>query len=241
MTDEDFEVRAAARVEARREAYDWPFLTQRAGDIEAHWAELKARKPAMFNGRVLVQHRGEFAGDVLRAGYFETSYAAFIAWTRMGYPPSPPASLRNGFAMAALRTRDGAYLMGVMAAHTVQAGKIYFAAGTPDPGDVTGDGEVDLAGSALRELEEETGLLPGEYSAADGWRLVMNRNRIAFMRDVVIDLPAEQARELIRDRLSRQAEPELSDIAVARSPADIDPERMPVFMQVFLRHAFANP
>ncbi len=206
-----------ARIEARREPYDWPFLTERAAEIAAHWQALKAGKPAMFDGRVMLQHRGEVDGDVFRAGYFELAYSGFIAWHRWGFPETPGARVRNGFAMSALRSRDGAYLMGVMGEHTANAGRIYFAAGTPDPDDVLADGTVDLAGSALRELEEETGLLPGEYEAADGWRMVMNDQRIAFMRDVTIDLPADEARALILSRLSRQDEPELADIAIARS------------------------
>jgi len=128
--------------------------------------------------------------------------------------------------------------MGVMANHTVNAGRIYFAAGTPDPGDVLADGTVDLAGSVMRELEEETGLLPSEVSVGEGWRIILSDERVAYMRDLVIDLPGEEARTLIRDRLSRQSEPELADIVLARSAADIDEARMPLFMQVFLHDVF---
>ncbi len=122
--------------------------------------------------------------------------------------------------------------------HTVNAGQIYFAAGTPDLDDVLADGTVDLAGSLLRELGEETGLRPDEVSPADSWTAVLTDGRVAFMREVLIDLPADEARALILQRLGTLPEQELSDIAVARSAADIDEARMPLFMQAFLRHAF---
>lgn len=225
-------------VEARRVDFVWPFMHERADEIAAHWQALKAEKPAMFNGQVLLQCRGEINDDRFSADYFELDFASFIAWHRWGYPQQGAARIRNGFAMGALRSRDGAFVMGVMADHTVNAGRIYFAAGTPDPSDVLADGTVDLAGSVMRELEEETGLLASEVSVGDGWRIILSGERVVFMRDLVIDLSGEQARALIRDRLSRQSEPELADIALARSAADIDEARMPLFMQVFLRDVF---
>jgi 8-oxo-dGTP pyrophosphatase MutT (NUDIX family) len=236
---------AISRVEARIGAYDWPFALERAADIAAHWAAATAEKPRMFNGRVLLQFSGEVRGEVFDARYFELDYATFLAWHRWGFPETPGAdnrgaTIRNGFAMGALRTRDNAYIMGVMGEHTANAGKIYFAAGTPDPKDVLADGTVDLAGSVLREMEEELGLAASEVEARDGWRIVLGRERVAFMRDVFIDLPADEAAALIRGRIARQADAELADVAIARSAADIDDKRMPVFMQVFLRHAFAD-
>jgi 8-oxo-dGTP pyrophosphatase MutT (NUDIX family) len=229
---------AISSIDARLVGYDWPFMTERRADIAAHWDRLNVDKPAMFNGQVLLQCRGVVDGDVFRADYFQLDYASFIAWHRRDYPQIPGAQIRNGFAMGALRTRDGAYLMGVMGQHTANADKIYFAAGTPDTGDVTADGRVDLAGSVMRELEEETGLMAHEVTEGDNWRVVLSDERVAFMRDVFIDLPAAEARALIMDRLSRQEQPELDDIAIARSVADIDRARMPVFMQTFLTHVF---
>ncbi len=219
--------------------HDWRFTSERAGEIAQLWGELSRDKPAMFNGRVLLQSRGDVIGDRFEADYFETDYAAFVAWLRWGAPQPDAAHIRNGFAMGALRSRDGAYLLGVMGGHTYNAGKIYFAAGTPDPSDITGHGEVDLAGSLLRELAEETGLTADEVSVGDDWTLVLSHERCAFLREVRLDLPADEARALIRDRLSRQAVPELSDIAIARSAADIDETRMPPFLQAFLKAAFA--
>jgi 8-oxo-dGTP pyrophosphatase MutT (NUDIX family) len=231
---------AIRRVEARLTPFSWPFARERAADIAAFWSQMTAAKPAMFNGQVLMQHRSEVEDGVFRADYFQIDYATFMAWTRWGFEQMAGAQLRNGFAMGAIRTRDNAYLMGVMGAHTANAGKIYFAAGTPDLGDVTAEGAVDLAGSVMRELGEETGLRPDEVTAGDDWRIVLSRERVAFMRDVYVDLPADEARALILARLSRQAQPELADIAIARSAADIDAERMPVFMQFFLRDAFKD-
>ncbi|MGL4494690.1 MAG: NUDIX hydrolase [Beijerinckiaceae bacterium] len=225
-------------IDARLEALDWEFPKLRRHDIDAEWQRLVADKPKLFNGRVLLQHRGEIRDGVFHAGYFETDYADFLCWQRFGNPGRP---MRNGFAMAALQTRDGAFLLGEMAAHTTNAGKIYFAAGTPDRNDVTDDGRVDLAGSVMRELEEETGLASHEVAVGQGWAVVMDAVRVAFMRPVRIDLPAVEARALVRDRLARQQDAELADIVIIRSASECDQDRMPVFMQRYLRHALAQP
>ena len=223
-------------VRARIEPYTWDFAQERRADINAFWQNLVAGKPKMFNGRVLLQHRGVIRDGVFDAGYFETGYAAFLAWQRFG---CPAPAMRNGFAMAALRANDGAFLLGEMGAHTANAGKIYFAAGTPDLNDVRPDGTVDLAGSVVRELQEETGLTADEYQAGTNWTVVLSAVRAAFMRPVGIDLPAEAARDLIRARLARQSDPELADIVIIRSAAECTQERMPSFMRTYLRHAFA--
>lgn len=224
-----------ARVDARIEPHDWAFAREQAGSIEAHWARISADKPAMFNGRVMLQHRAAIRDGVFEAGYFETDYAAFLTWRDAGHPG--PA-IRNGFAMAALRARDGAFLCGKMGAHTANAGKVYFAAGTPDREDARPDGTLDLAGSVTRELGEETGLDVAELAVGEGWTAVIEPGRIAFMREVRIDLAAEAARALMLERMKHLAEEELSDIVIVRDLAETEKHDMPVFMRRYLAHMF---
>lgn len=223
-------------IDAVIEPYDWPFVRDHAEAIEAIWARESEGKPQLFDGEVLIQHRGLIEGRMFRAGYSLTRYKPFLAWNRLGHPPP---QVRNGFAMAALRSRDGAYLLGEMGAHTANAGKIYFAAGTPDRDDIV-DGRVDLAGSAIRELCEETGIRVGEIDVGSGWTAIFGPVRVAFMRPVFIDLPATEARALMLDRMRHLDEQELADIHIIRSASDLDEARMPLFQQAFLRHAFGG-
>ena len=236
------DIMAIDRIEARLTPWDWPFLRTHRAEIDDHWASLSQGKAELFNGRVILQHRshtriGEDGARIVEAEYFETDYAAFVARKHLA-PASDP--VRNGFAMAALKANDGAYLLGIMGGHTFNAGKIYFAAGTPDLDDVRADGTVDLEGSVLRELEEETGLRRDEVSIRTGWEAVTGRHEIAFMRHVGLDLDAESARAEIMARIARQMEPELAGIAIVRSVSDIDAERMPPFMQAYLRWVFGS-
>ena len=132
----------------------WPFAVERRAEIDAHFEDARRERPGIWNGQVLVMHRHRFDRDVLEGAFLQTDFASFMTWRDWGFPE---AGVTNCFSMGALRTSDGAWIMGVMAPHTSAAGKIYFPAGTPDPDDVV-DGMVDLAGSVIREVAEETGL-----------------------------------------------------------------------------------
>jgi 8-oxo-dGTP pyrophosphatase MutT (NUDIX family) len=119
-----------------------------------------------------------------------------------------------------------------MAAHTANAGKIYFPAGTPDLNDVR-DGEVDIAGSVAREVEEETGLTAADYQVSDHWDCVVAGPLIALMRNLQSDLDGETLRQRIEMNLARQAVPELARIHLIRSRRNISPA-VPAYMAAFL-------
>ncbi|WP_237478476.1 NUDIX hydrolase [Lichenibacterium dinghuense] len=202
----------------------WPFAEERAADIAAHWAAALARKPRMFDGRVLLMHRGAVEADAggrrtFRGAYLETSFSAFLFWRDVGLPP---AGVRNGFGMACLQAADGAFVLGEMGGHTANAGAVYFASGTPDPSDVR-DGRVDIAGSIGRELGEETGLDPAALAFDPGMTLVMDGCRVGFMKRVRSPEGAEALVERIHAFLARDPEPELARMHVIRSAAEIGP------------------
>lgn len=216
-------------VEPRR----WPFADERRADIDAHFAARRRRTPAIWNGRVLLLDSWRLADATLRGRFFETAFADFVAWRDWGFPDR---TVTNCFGMAALRAADGAFLLGVMAAHTVNAGRIYFPAGTPDLSDIV-DGRVDLAGNVTRELAEETGLTPADIDVAPGWHAVLAGAGIAMMRLVDVRQTAADLRACILEHLARQSEPELADIRIVRAPCDFDP-MMPDFVTAFLTHAW---
>src|SRR4029453_639950 len=148
--------------------------------------KLAAAKPSLFNGRVLIASERCFDHGVYRATYIPADYASFLAWRDFGWPDK---SVSNGFGMAALRSADGAYVLGIMGAHTANGGVIYFPGGTPDLADVTPEGEVALPGSVLRELEGGTGLGAAAVEASDTWTAIIDGGRTALMREVRTKMP----------------------------------------------------
>jgi 8-oxo-dGTP pyrophosphatase MutT (NUDIX family) len=225
----------AARIEARCEPFHWCWAAENREAVVANWAEKTANKPQMFNGRVLLIQRYEEDGDIVRPVYFETDFADFLGWRDLGYPDP---GIANGFAMGALQGSDGAYVCGVMAGSTSNAGRIYFPSGTPDRSDLRPDGSVDLGTSVVRELQEETGLTEHEGRVADHWIVVRHWPAVAFLRPILFAEPAEEIAQRIRAAIAQQEYPELADARVIRGPDDIDDARMPVFLRSFFRWAF---
>src|SRR5579864_2116243 len=146
----------------------WPFAQARRADIAAHFVERQREKPAIWNGRVLIGRNPVFTEDRFSAEYFETDFANFLAWRDWGFPDR---DIFNGSGMGALRSADGAFVLGEMGPHTANAGRIYFPSGTPDPDDVR-DGMLDIEGSVVREIAEETGLTADDYTMDARWSCV---------------------------------------------------------------------
>jgi hypothetical protein len=224
-----FPVVRLAHAELRFAPRPWPFAKERRAEIDAHFAGLSRDNPHAFNGRVLMLHTFAIENAVLHGAYYETDFASFIAWRDWNWPDE---SVRNCFGQAALRAADGAFLLGVMGAHTMNAGRIYFPSGTPDPKDIVGD-EVDLDGSVLRELTEETGLTLADVSLATGWHAVLAGPRLAMLKPVRSPLSADELRARILAHMAGEAHPELADVRIVRGPSDLD-DMMPEFIRDYL-------
>jgi 8-oxo-dGTP pyrophosphatase MutT (NUDIX family) len=212
----------------------WPFAQARRADIDAHFADRQREKPKLWNGRVLLARNPVFTENSLTADYFETDFASFLAWRDWGFPDR---DVFNGFGMGALRSADGAFLLGEMGQHTANAGRIYFPSGTPDLDDVR-NGAVDIAGSVAREVEEETGLTEADYTASEHWDCVVSGVAIAMIRTLRVDMPGEALRARIETAIAPQHQPELSAMHLVRGTNDFT-AAMPRFVTAFLEQEFS--
>src|SRR4029077_10935031 len=223
------EIVALERVEIAVVPWRWDFAHARADDIARHFAARQREWPALLNGRRLLLHRLTVENGVLRGFSFETDYASFLAWRDWG---CPDPGVFNVFAAAALQAADGAYLVGRMAPFTSIAGQWLFPCGTPDPEDISA-GMLDLAGSARRELFEETGLDIGALQAQPGWTLVRDNGFVGLLKRVTANESAEDLRARIARYLAGEAQPEFSELRILRGITDIDPD-MPRFLRAYL-------
>jgi len=206
----------------------WPFAQARRAEIDAHFAQ-RRREREIWNGRVLVARNPVFADRRFSADYFETDFASFLAWRDWGFPDR---DVYNGFGMGALRSSDGAFVLGEMAGHTASAGRIYFPSGTPDLDDVR-NGAVDIAGSVVREVAEETGLAEADYTAEAHWDCVVSGVSIAMIRILNVDMPGEALQARIEANLAGQHHAELAAIHLVRGKSDFT-AAMPLFVTAFI-------
>jgi 8-oxo-dGTP pyrophosphatase MutT (NUDIX family) len=231
----DIQIVELDHVEIAVEPWRWEFAHRRREEIDLHFAARRRKQPALWNGRVLLLNRYAIEKSVLRGASFETDYASFLAWRDWDLPD---AGVFNVFAAAALRSADGAYLVGRMAPSTSVAGQWLFPCGTPDPKDIGAAGTLDLAGSVGRELFEETGLDIGTFEAEPGWTLVRDGGFIALMKRLIAGESAETLRARSVRHLANEAQPEFSDIRLLRGPADFDPA-MPRFLTAYLARVWS--
>lgn len=232
MTDAAFAF--VDHIESAYHERTWGFAQERASEIDDNWRKLCAQRSGVFDGRVLVADRWsveERAGQrVLVTRHFATNFRNFVAMRDWGFPDP---QVRNCFAAAALISSEGDWVLGQMSAQTANAGRVYFPCGTPDMDDV-GGARVDLAGSVLRELKEETGIAPHEVATDDGWTIIFENGRIACMKIVRSPLTTQALASRVRDFLAAEKDAELSGVHIVRSRDDIRPGPMPPFIVAFL-------
>jgi 8-oxo-dGTP pyrophosphatase MutT (NUDIX family) len=228
-------IHRVTELDLKLERRPWPFAEQRRGEIDAHFALKREQKPKLWNGRILLGRNPAFSATRFRAEYFETDFASFLAWRDWGFPDT---EVFNGFGAGALRCTDGAFVLGEMADHTANGGRIYFPAGTPDLDDISGL-SVDIAGSVAREVEEETGLTPSDYRAAGHWDCVVAGRLVAMVRVLEVALSGEALRAKIEANLASQHWPELSAIHLVHGAADLTPA-MPLHVTAFLQAQLAS-
>jgi 8-oxo-dGTP pyrophosphatase MutT (NUDIX family) len=225
-------VRPVAGFDCRVAARSWPFAETNAAVIAQYWEEAKAATPTLFNGRALVAQDLAIDGGMLRATYVEIRYSALLYWRSLGFPTSVGAFIAFGDGVVV--SRDGAVLMAEMGRHTANAGGIFFPAGTPDPSDVRGD-RLDLEGSILREFEEETGIGADLARPTEQRWALIDGPVVSCARRIDVDLDGEDLLAQVRGFLSSENEPELAEVILVRSMADIDRARVPAYAQALLR------
>jgi 8-oxo-dGTP pyrophosphatase MutT (NUDIX family) len=224
------QVSAVRTFHARVVDAPWPWAQDNAEEIARHWAERSAQQPSLFDGRVLVARDLAIQEGVLESRHVVVPFSALLYWRDRAFPE---AGACNAFGAAVVVSSDGAVLLGRMAAHTANAGRTYFPAGTPDLGDVRGEA-LDIEGSILRELEEETGLRSDQVRPAEERWLIRDGAIACCARRIDTGLSARELADLTRAHLLREKEPELDGVLLLHRQREVDPVTVPAYVRALL-------
>ncbi|UJW86693.1 hypothetical protein [Devosia sp. SL43] len=197
----------------------WPLPDALRAEVRSCWARLLAANPHLWDGRIIGVSTPRIDADgILRAEAREDAYSAFLTWRDADFPE---IGMHNLFGSSLVASNDGALIYGVMGADTANAGRVYPPGGSLEPRDVLPDGRVDVAGCTDLELEEETGLVPGD--ARKGMLVaVFDGPRISLGQMYHFDETAERLVARVRANLETQEHRELADVVVVRSGAEAE-------------------
>ena len=203
-----------------------PTTSPATGSIGRH------RRLSFFNGAVYLMHDHSIGGDVLSGTFFKTDFATFLYWRERASPATQ--IVREAFGASIIRSAEGYVLLGRQAPGQLNSGRVYPPSGVIDDGDVR-DGMIDLDANIRRELREETGLDDRSVQRQPGYIAAFAGRQIAIGVEWRSELPAVALRERILAFTRAQSEPELDDIVIVRTQADIDESTMPRHARVLLR------
>lgn len=190
-----------------------PFHLENRAAAEANWQAEIAANPALYDGRMVFQHRLSLSEGVVEGEGYVVPYSTFLLWRRQ---PLGQGGF-HVFAFPVIASADGALIAVRMGAHTANAGLVYCAAGSLDPHDIV-DGQCDIAGNMVREVREETGLDLGEAATDGRFFASYARRRLTIARLYRFDLPAGAILDRIAAHMEVDEEKEIAGAVAIRSP-----------------------
>jgi 8-oxo-dGTP pyrophosphatase MutT (NUDIX family) len=203
-----------------------PLETGKAAEIAANWRREIALKPALFDGTVVLLSELSWHDARLTGRCHAVRYATFLYWRRN----RAIKGAGHAFAHAMLVAADNALVAIRMAAHTVNAGKVYFAAGSFEPEDFPG-GRVDLHRNMRREVLEETGIDIGAARRGRRHHVLATARGTVIFRRYHLDADADDIAETISRFIASDEAAEIAEPVIIRPgelPAGLMPHMQPL-------------
>ncbi len=185
------------------------------------WQAGLSEHPTWFRGEVFTIAEIRQSVDRIEFGLARTDYAHYLATVKGLIDPQVACQVLYGAAI--LRTRDNHLVFGEMGPETTYAGRLQGIGGGISDKDIENH-QVDLPGSVMRELYEETGvntaeLIPRWLKTGGPYHFVvvvyearlasdlatLNRNYARFVKDLESVGEAPEFRELVSLPATRDA------------------------------------
>ncbi len=208
-------------IDVRLDPGPHPIQHDRARAIAENWEREKALKPALFDGTVVLLSELTYAEGRLSGRCHAVGYSTFLYWRK-----DRVATAMHAFAHAMLVSSDNALVAIRMAEHTVNAGRVYFAAGSFEPEDFF-DRRVDVHFNMAREVGEETGLDLDAARRDERHHALSLANGTVIFRRYWLELTADEIARRIAAHAAKEEMPEISGPVVIRDATDLPDGLMP--------------
>ena len=214
----------------------WPWAVANADAIALNWQLQQIKNPSYFNGGIQMLTGYRIAGGLFHGTFATTDFASFLHWRGERYPDD---SVRDCFGCAILRSAEGHLLLGLQAAGNLNADRAYCPGGFIDWADVR-NRVIDIDGSVIREIVEETGLDVSGLLRTPGCLIIAADASIAIGIEYRSKLSADQLRAQIMQHIEGQIAPELADVLIVREPADIRSLKTTGYVTPLVGHLFGR-
>ncbi|KRB22766.1 MULTISPECIES: hypothetical protein [Mesorhizobium] len=225
---------AVDAVDVRLDPGPHPFAKDNAAAIAENWQREMAANPALFDGTVVLLSQLAWRDNRLVGRCHAVNYSTFMLWRKR--PENSGAE--HAYAHAVLVAGDNALVAIRMGPRTVNAGRVYFAAGSFEPVDFH-DGMVDVDFNMIREVREETGIDLTDARRGVRWHALSTASGTVIFRRYHVDDPADEVARRISAFVAAETDPEIEGPVIIRHAADL-PEGLSPHMKPLIEWHFAN-
>ncbi|QKC89942.1 hypothetical protein EB230_17170 [Mesorhizobium sp. NZP2234] len=225
---------AVDAVDVRLDPGPHPFARDNAAAIAENWQREMAANPALFDGTVVLLSQLAWRDNRLVGRCHAVNYSTFMLWRKR--PENSGAE--HAYAHAVLVAGDNALVAIRMGPRTVNAGRVYFAAGSFEPVDFH-DGMVDVDFNMIREVREETGIDLTDARRGVRWHALSTASGTVIFRRYHVDDLADEVARRISAFVAAETDPEIEGPVIIRHAADL-PEGLSPHMKPLIEWHFAN-
>lgn len=221
-------------IDVRLDPGPHPFARDNAEAIAENWQHEIAANPALFDGMVVLLSQLAYRDSRLVGRCHAVNYSTFMLWRKR----RENSGAEHAYAHAMLVAGDNALVAIRMGPHTVNAGRVYFAAGSFEPIDFR-DGLVDVDFNMIREVREETGLDLSGAERGKRWHAMSTNSGTVIFRRYHETASADEIARRISAFVAAETEPEIEGPVIIRHAADL-PDGLSPHMKPLIEWHFAN-
>ncbi|TPN81516.1 hypothetical protein FJ987_18900 [Mesorhizobium sp. CU2] len=221
-------------IDVRLVAEQHPFERENQAAIAENWRRETEEKPALYDGTVVLLSSLSYRDNRLSGRCHAVKYSTFMLWRKN----REASGAEHVYGHAVLVAGDNALVAIRMGAHTVNAGRIYFAAGSFEPIDFR-DGLIDVDFNMIREVGEETGIDLSTAERGRRWHALSTPSGTVIFRRYRVAEPADELARRISAFVASEDEPEIEGPVIIRNGTDL-PDGLMGHMKPLIEWHFSN-